>query len=108
MLWHEEEKLVHLVELTVPHEDNLQDAHHRKLSRYKELVEECEEMGWKTAHYPVEVGCRGFVGVSTRRWLRVSGLGQRQMGGVIKKLQEVVEKASHWIWLKRDDDTWLE
>ena len=108
VVWHEEEKMVHLVELTVPHEDNLQDAHHRKLSRYKELVEECEEMGWKTAHYPVEVGCRGFVGVSTRRWLRVSGLGQRQMGSVIKKLQEVVEKASHWIWLKRDDETWLE
>ena len=45
VVWHEEEKMVHLVELTVPHEDNLQDAHHRKLSRYKELVEECEEIG---------------------------------------------------------------
>ena len=108
VLWQESEKVVHLVELTVPHEDNMEAAHERKKARYEELVKECEESGWKAAHFPVEVGCRGYVGVSMRRWLKVAGLSSRKMSGVIKKMQEVAEKASHWIWLKRSDTTWME
>ena len=41
MIWNEEEKEVHLVELTVPHEDNISSAHERKDNRYEALVEEC-------------------------------------------------------------------
>ena len=57
VIWNKEEKEVHLVELTVPHEDNVNSAHKRKDNRDKTLVEECEEAGWKATHFPVEVGC---------------------------------------------------
>ena len=33
VIWSEEEKEVHLVELTVPHEDNISSAHERRGSR---------------------------------------------------------------------------
>ena len=108
VLWSTVTKEVHLVELTVPHEDNISEAHERKERRYDKLVEECEDAGWKTLQFSVEVGCRGFVAESTRRWLRVAGLGMKQQMRLIRQVQEEVEKASHWIWLKRDDSTWNE
>ena len=45
VVWCEEKKEVHLMELTVPHEDNISAAHERKEKRYEALVEECEEAG---------------------------------------------------------------
>ena len=108
VIWSEEEKEVHLVKLTVPHEDNISMAHERKESRYDTLVEECEEAGWKATHFPVEVGCRGFIATSVRKWMRVAGLGPKKENAMMKALQETVEKASHWIWLKREDTSWNE
>ena len=108
VVWSEAEREIHLIELTVPHEDNVNDAHERKDRRYERLVEECEEAGWRAVHFPIEVGCRGFIGTSVRRWMKIAGIGQREGSRVLRKVQETVERASHWIWLKRDDDSWVE
>ena len=108
VVWSAEARTVHLIELTVPHEDNIEKAHERKEQRYKDLVEECEEAGWQASHFPVEVGCRGFVAASTRKWLGTAGLSPRKVAETVMCMQETVEKASHWIWLKRKDDTWCE
>ena len=108
VVWCAESKQVHLIELTVPHEDNIQDAHERKQARYEDLVQECEEADWHAEHFPVEVGCRGFVAPSLRKWLTIAGLSPRKGTALMKVLQETVERASHWIWLKREDETWVE
>ena len=63
VIWCEDRKIVHLVELTVPHEDNIDDAQVRKDERYEHLLENCEDAGWSAVHFPVEVGCRGFIGL---------------------------------------------
>ena len=39
-VWCEQERIVHIVELIVPHEDNIATAHERKETRYEKLVEE--------------------------------------------------------------------
>ena len=57
--------------------------------------------------FPIEVGCRGFVGHSVKRWLRIAGLGPRESNQLIRRVQETVERASHWVWLRRHDDNWL-
>ena len=108
VIWCEEEKEVHLVELTVPHEDNISAAHERKEKRYEALVVGCEEAGWKARHFPVEVGCRGFIAASVQKWMRVAGLGWKKEKAMTRALQETVEKASHWIWVKREDNSWNE
>ena len=108
VIWCEMEKKVHLVELTVPHEDNISAANERKDKRYDALVSECEEAGWRATHFPVEIGCRGFVATSVRRWMRVAGIGVKKGKVMTKALQETAEKASHWIWLKRNDNSWIE
>ena len=108
VIWSEEEKEVHLVELTVPHEDNISSAHERKENRYEALVGECEEAGWKTMHFPVEVGCRGYIATSITKWMRVAGLCTKKRNVLTKALQETVEKSSHWLWVKREDTSWSE
>ena len=100
VIWNEEEKEVHLVELTVPHEDDINYVHERKDNRSEE---ECEEVGWKETHFAVEVGCRGFIATSATKWMRVAGLVPKKRNTITKAHQGTVEKASHWIWLKRED-----
>ena len=63
-----------LIELTVPLEDRVSDAHSRKHDRYLPLLVNCESNGWHATHFPVEVGCRGFVAFSLTRCLKDSWL----------------------------------
>ena len=108
VVWCAERKIVHLVELTVPHEDNIDAARDRKDKRYEGLLEELEEENWCATHLSVEVGCRGFIGERLRKWFNIIGLKNAQKNAAMREIQETVEKASHWIWLKRNDGSWLE
>ena len=61
VVWCTARKIVHLIELTVPHEDKIEAMSIRMNGRYEPLlVEECGEAGWKATHYFVEVGCSGL------------------------------------------------
>ena len=40
--------------------------------------------------------------------MRVAGLGPKKRNMMTKALQETVEKASHWMWLNREDTSWRE
>ena len=108
VVWCTERKIVYLVELTVPHEDNIEAARLRKDDRYEKLIEECEDAGWSAMHLSVEVGCRGYIGERLRKWFTLIGVNNRDKNNVMKEIQHTAEKASHWIWLKREDDNWLE
>ena len=107
-LWIREKKMIELVELTVPYEENMEAARIRKDERYEKLVDDCCDAGWTAWHSPVEIGCRGFVGPQFRRWLLKTGFTSREATKLIKDVQEAVEKASHWVWLKRNDESWIE
>ena len=107
-LWCSERKIIYFVKLTVPHEDNIEDARLRKEDRYvPDIVKMYNNAEWQAEHLPIEVGCRGFVGNRLRKWLFSIGLSVKNSRQGIMKIQEAVEKASHWIWLKRDDQDWL-
>ena len=62
------------------------------------------------ASHGVGVGCRGFVGQSTVKFLNAIGVAPRIRQVTIRKLQETAETASAWIWNSRDrmatDRTW--
>ena len=85
VIWCEERLIVHLIELTVLHEDDNEAAQIRKNERYENLIEECKEAGWSVKHFPVEVGCKGFVGNRLRSWLFATGLCHRQVSKLSRK-----------------------
>ena len=108
VLWSEAVKKVVLVELTVPWEENVEEAYERKKARYEDLRAECEDNGWSCVVLPVEVGCRGFVGRSVFKFLSLLGVNGRKKSTITTRLQEEAEKASRWIWskarIRQEDD----
>ena len=57
------QKLI-MVELTIPYENRMEEAHIYKREKYLNLTKELENAGYKAVVLPVEVGARGFVGTS--------------------------------------------
>ena len=109
VIWNRAKKVVHLLELTVPWESNLGDAEERKNARYEGLVEACEEEGWTAQHSHLGVGARGYV---DRKLLHLfqyeMGFTPKETKQLREELQKAAEKASLFIWLKREDAGWLE
>ena len=49
-------KTVIVIELTVPWEERLEEAHELKKAKYEDLLAEAKRKGWHTYCFPVEVG----------------------------------------------------
>ena len=80
MFWSTSLKTAYIIELTVPWQNSV-EAYERNKLRYAELAAEATQRGWNTKVCPVEVGCRGFVTLSTIRLLKELGiLGQIDSG----------------------------
>ena len=95
-----------ILELTVPWEERTDEAHERKRSKYQELAEMCREKGYKTWIFPVEVGCRGFPAQSVWRALGALGIKGRARKCSVQALSKAAERASSWLWLRRNEPTW--
>lgn len=103
VVWSLSTKQAILVELTVPWEERMEEAYERKKSKYQGLVEDCQHRGWKVWCFPVEVGCRGFVGQSMWRAMRVIGIIGADRRQLISCLCKEAEMASLWLWRKREE-----
>lgn len=101
LLVSEATKNIVLLELTVPWEDRLEEAHERKMAKYEELVRDCRKQGWKARCMPIEVGCRGFAGQSLYKALSALGINGVARRRAIKNTTEAAEKASRWLWIRR-------
>ncbi|GFN82461.1 poly [ADP-ribose] polymerase [Plakobranchus ocellatus] len=53
-----------MVELTVPYESRMEEAHAFKEAKYLELTKELKKDGYEAKVMPVEIGAKGFVGFS--------------------------------------------
>ena len=106
VLWSTSTKTVIMVELTVPWEEGMEAAFERKRDKYSELASECSQAGWRAFTFPVEVGCRGYTGVSTQRLLKSLGIKGSKLKKALKVLAEEAEQGSFWLWLRRNDKAW--
>ncbi|XP_021349432.1 uncharacterized protein LOC110466448 [Mizuhopecten yessoensis] len=106
VIWTEQSRHLIAIELTVPWEEGCEEAHERKKAKYDELMEKCRSRGWTVWLFPVEVGCRGFPAQSVWRTLRSIGLTGRARATAIRRLGEAAERASCWLWHKRDEPMW--
>ena len=65
VIWSNQLKQVHIVELTCPAEEGMRSAHLRKESKYLPLVEHiASESVWSANLFTIMVGVRRFIGVS--------------------------------------------
>ena len=84
-----------LVELTVPYEERVDEAFELKKAKYQVLVQMCQDNGWRTWNFQVEVGCRGFPSQSV--WRMYGALGIR--GKTRKAAVYALAKASESVQL---------
>lgn len=80
-----------MLELTVPWEDQMEEAFQRKRANYEELACECRSK--KTRCNSTEVGCRGFVGQSLVRALKMLGVKGQQNRRALRNISDAAEKA---------------
>ena len=59
VIWSDQKKALHLVELTICYETGFVEAERRKTARYAELVAEAQEAGYRSTLIPLQVGSRG-------------------------------------------------
>ena len=101
VLYSNRTKQVILFELSVPWEENMEVAHERKAGKYHELVQECKERGWRASCHPIEIGARGFAGVSLSQALNKIGVGGTKKRKATQVILESAERATRWIWICR-------
>lgn len=107
IIWSSSIKKVFLVELTVPLEENFGDATLRKSQRYNDLCNQINDTTiWKAAHFPFEVGARGFVARSTRSMLKKMGIANHVRSKIIKNLSSCSAKASVRIFAAHKSFAW--
>ena len=98
--WSYSKKSILLIVLTVPWEENREEAHKRKKKQYETLRANCVEKAWICFVIPIEVGCHGFLGHSVILFLSKIGITGCSLKVASNHLQTTVQYASSRIWLK--------
>eukprot|EP00064_Thunnus_orientalis_P005499 superscaffoldBa00000541_g5513 len=114
MLWSTFTRMVIMAELTFPWEEGMEAAFERKKEKYTELAAVCSQVGWRAFTYPVEIGCRGYTGTSSQRFLKSLGITGSKLRKALKDLVEEAEQGSFWLckkdkaWGKQGSLGWLQ
>jgi len=106
VLWSETGKKLFVIELTVLWETRCKEAYERK-AKYTELLKQCRHQGWHTRLFTMEVGGRGFCAQSVCRLMTAVGTTGRDRRRAIQKLSQAAEWASSWLWLRREETSWM-
>ena len=74
------------LELTVPLEENCEEAYERKSLKYADLMEDCRAKGWSVWLFPVEVSCGGFPAQSVWKIGAQPGISGRACKTAVRRL----------------------
>ncbi len=55
------DKIVFMFELSVPFELNIDATHQLKVDRYRQLISDIEDNGYRVKYFPVEIGSRAYI-----------------------------------------------
>ena len=101
------EKILIIIELTCPCEENFLERHLEKKGRYDVLVSECRSAGWRVDFFAVEVGARGYAANSLLTCLNKLGIRPRASKRIITNSSNCSLRCSFWIWCKKGEETWI-
>ncbi|KAK3764243.1 hypothetical protein RRG08_023708 [Elysia crispata] len=92
-----------MVELTVPYENRMEEAHIYRKETDINLTKVLEHAGYKAVVMPVEVGARGFVRSLVYDLLTKLLICGNKRTKALKLLAEIAENSSRWIWNRRNE-----
>lgn len=91
-----------LLELIVPQEDSNEEVNESKMAKYAELVNECQQNGWRTRRQPTEFRFRG----SPCRAYYMLGITGTSRQRAIQEAIEAVKVYSRCLWI-RTGEPWV-
>ena len=74
--------------MTSPCEENFEDRHFDKISRYEALCVSIRENGWHHHLFAIEVGARGYCAYNVRSCFRRLGLNTKETKVVLQTLKK--------------------
>ena len=100
-------KIVIILELTCPCEENMEEWHRVKFEKYEPLSEAARSNGWSSHLFPIEVGARGYCSTSIRSCLMRLGFSRKHIKQIMKSLSLTSIKSSFHIWQSRECKDWV-
>ena len=97
-------KQVILIELTVPYESRMEEAHIYKTEKYAGLASTLKKAGLRVKIFAIEVGARGFVGTSAYDLMKQLAISGKKRTRALKAMAEAAERSSSWIWSRRNQN----
>ena len=107
----DESKEIVIIELTVPFETNLEDAHRRKVDKYSSLVQDIQERGYTVSLYAVEVGVRGLLSRDNKhrfKQLLKKSASQTRPTDFFQTLSKLAILSSFTVFYARKEQSWGE
>ena len=98
------------MELTVPFEMNINNAHSRKMDRYGSLVADLQTAGYKPELICVEIGSRGLITKDNKSRIKsvFKFTGNRVPKSLFKDLCKCALLCSYALWNSRHEPQWTD
>ena len=109
LVWSAKSRCVILLELTVPWETRIADAHIRKQRRYNQIqtsLEMCQP-AWKVVRFDFEVGVRGYLDHSVQVLLKGFGLSGPDRKACTARISDTALHCSYVLFLNRANAHWM-
>ena len=90
-----------IIELTVPAETNLENANHRKCTKYSDLVDQCQANKWEVHFFLIDIGSRGFAYGSIYKCIREMGFDNKVLKKTVCEMSKTALRCSYTIYLSR-------
>jgi len=106
VIWSPEKKIIIILELGVPWEENIVESHIRKQARYEQLEAGLKLRGWRVTRLEFEVGSRGYVNDTVPRLWKTLGLTKREATSAKNKMSDTALLCSYVIFSARKTPDW--
>ena len=93
-----------LIELTVPWESRMEEAHVYKTEKYASLASSLKKYGFHVKVLAVDIGARGFVSKSAYDLMKHLSVSGRMRTRALKAMSEAAEKSLIWIWSRSNEN----
>ena len=99
-------RVVIIIELTSPCEENFEDRHKQKVDKYFALCEAMRFNKWVVHFFAIEVGARGYCANNVRFCFRKLGFSNKVCKTLLRTVSMTSIETSFEIWKSRNSKTW--
>ena len=106
IIYSSQTRVVIIIELTSPCEENFEDRHKQKVDKYFSLCEAMRFNKWTVHFFAIEVGARGYCAANVRSCFRKLGFSNKACKTLLRTVSMTSIETSFEIWKFRNNKAW--